>query len=68
MKHVILGAGPAGVIAAETIRKHSASWALCTPEAWASCKTIFVRTCGSIWVLSAAMLKRSKAVTLSPNK
>ena len=25
MKHVILGAGPAGVIAAETIRKHSAS-------------------------------------------
>jgi NADPH-dependent 2,4-dienoyl-CoA reductase/sulfur reductase-like enzyme len=23
--HVILGAGPAGVIAAETIRKHSAS-------------------------------------------
>ena len=25
MKHVILGAGPAGVIAAETLRKHSAS-------------------------------------------
>ena len=23
MKHVILGAGPAGVIAAETIRKHA---------------------------------------------
>ncbi len=25
MKHVILGAGPAGVIAAETIRKHAPS-------------------------------------------
>ena len=25
MKHVILGAGPAGVIAAETLRKHRAA-------------------------------------------
>ena len=35
MKHVILGAGPAGVIAAETIRKHAPKakliWATITP-------------------------------------